>query len=58
MEQLPTLQELDRTKMDQRRTIATEGKGQLKSFTQDHAATRMRNARKIYGSLPKKNGGR
>ena len=58
MLKLPTLQDLDRTGLDQRRTVATEGKGQLARFTQDHAATRMRNARKIYSSLPRKNGGR
>ena len=50
---MPEMADLDRSGMDLRRTIASEGKG-LKGFTADHGKTRMRNQKKIYGSLPKK----
>ncbi len=49
----PSIQELGKTGMDIRRTIATEGKG-LGAFTRNQGATRMRNQKKIYSSLPKK----
>lgn len=49
----PSVQELAKTGMDIRRTIATGGKG-LGAFARDQSKTRMRNQKKIYSSLPKK----
>ncbi len=45
-----TYQDLERSGMDQRRTIASSG-SKLKGFTKDHGATRMRNSAKIYSSI-------
>lgn len=49
---MPTMADLDKSGMDLRRTIATEGKG-LKAFTRDQGATRMRNQNKIYSGIRK-----
>lgn len=43
----PEISDLERTGMDARRTIATEGKG-LKAFTRNQGQTRMRNQARIY----------
>lgn len=51
---VPTYQDLERTGMDQRRTIATEGKG-LKAFTRDHAASRKKVANKVNKAYAKRN---
>ena len=50
-----TYQDLEATKMDQRRTLATEGKG-LKAFTKNQGKTRMKNQGKIYSSIKRSRG--
>lgn len=51
-EKMPTMQDLGKSGMDLRRTIASEGKG-LKGFTKDHGKTRMKTQKKIYSNIRK-----
>lgn len=54
MRGVPTYKDLLRSGMDQRRTIATEGKG-LKAFTKDHSASRKKVVNKVNKEYAKRN---
>lgn len=54
MKGVPTYQDLLRSGMDQRRTIATEGKG-LKAFTKNQKASRKKVVDKVNRAYAKRN---